>query len=173
MNEPSAKEGIHSLFDLYANDIYRYARFTLQDHAEAKDVVQEVFLRAFRQWDRFRQESSYKTWLLSITRNYMYDLLRKRKKHSTFLDTYTPPYFSDPTSTTDDLIVLEQSLAKLKDAYRQVIVLRHVEGLSVSQVAEILDWSEGKVRTTLHRALKQLRDEMGDAQAFQIREERG
>src|SRR5690349_16975295 len=102
MNEPSAKEGIHSLFDLYANDIYRYARFTLQDHAEAKDVVQEVFLRAFRQWDRFRHDSSYKTWLLSITRNYMYDVLRKRKTQSKFLDTYTPPYSSDPTTTTDD-----------------------------------------------------------------------
>lgn len=173
MKEPSAKEGIHSLFDLYANDIYRYARFTLQDHAEAKDVVQEVFLRAFRQWDRFRHESSYKTWLLSITRNYMYDVLRKRKTQSNYLDAYTPPYHSDPTTTTDDLIVLEQSLAKLKDAYRHVIVLRHVEGLSVHEVAQILDWSEGKVRTTLHRALKQLRSEMGDAHAFDIHEERG
>ncbi|MGB8955314.1 MAG: RNA polymerase sigma factor, partial [Tumebacillaceae bacterium] len=145
MNEMSAQEGIRTLFDLYANDIYRYARFTLADHEEAKDVVQEVFFRAFRQWEGFRHASSYKTWLLSIARNYMYDLLRKRKTHTKFLRAYTPPPARDPTEATDDQMVLEQGLKRLKDSYRQVIILRHLQELTTEEPADILGWTESKV----------------------------
>lgn len=158
MQESTAKEGIRLLFDQFSNDIYRFALFTLHDEAEAKDVVQEVFLRAFKQWDSFRHESSYKTWLLTITRNYMYDLLRRRKTREKYLEQQVEPEWSIPTEAAEVMIDLKQSLAQLKDSYRQVIVLRHIEDLPVSEVAAIMDWTEGKVRTTLHRALKRLRE---------------
>lgn len=65
------EEDIRSLYEQYANDIYRYARLTLGDSSVAKDVVQEVFLRAFRSWEQFRSEANPRTWLMSITRNYL------------------------------------------------------------------------------------------------------
>ncbi|MBL0388646.1 sigma-70 family RNA polymerase sigma factor [Tumebacillus sp. ITR2] len=160
MQQTTAKEGIRLLFDEFANEIYRYALFTLHDDAEAKDVVQEVFFRAFKQWESFRHESSYKTWLLSIARNYMYDVLRRRKTREKYLDQLPSPSENLPGDFQDDMIVLRESLAALKDSYRQVIVLRHIEDLPVNEVAGILGWTEGKVRTTLHRALKRLREFM-------------
>ncbi|KEO83490.1 RNA polymerase sigma factor [Tumebacillus flagellatus] len=160
MQESTSQEGIRLLFDEFSNDIYRYALFTLHDEAEAKDVVQEVFFRAFKQWENFRGESSYKTWLLSIARNYMYDLMRRRKTREKYLDHVPAPSVSTPNDFAEDMIVLRESLAQLKDSYRQVILLRHLEDLPVNEVADILGWTEGKVRTTLHRALKRLRELM-------------
>jgi RNA polymerase sigma-70 factor (ECF subfamily) len=158
MTEPSAREGIRVLFDQFADDIYRYALYTLHDSAEAKDVVQEVFFRAFKQWEAFRHESSYKTWLLSIARNYMYDLLRRRKTRDKYLERLDAPTALHPGDRAEDQILVQQGLAQLKESYRQVIVLRHIEDLPVPEVASLLGWTEGKVRTTLHRALKRLRE---------------
>ncbi|ARU62240.1 hypothetical protein CBW65_15415 [Tumebacillus avium] len=159
MSEPSKQEAIEGLFALYADEIYRYARYTLQDHAEAKDVVQEVFFRAFQRWDSFRHDSSYKTWLLTIARNYMYDLLRKKKTRLRVLTQwFTRQEDIHPLAGVEERMVLEESLALLKESYRQVIILRHVQELSVAETAEVLGWTEGKVRTTLHRALHKLRE---------------
>lgn len=173
MNESSAREGIHSLFELYANDIYRFARFTLHDEAEAKDVVQEVFFRAFQQWDSFRNESSYKTWLLTIARNYMYDLFRKRKRQLKLFDKYTPPEQDHKYKQIDDLIVLQEGIARLKAIERQAVVLRHVQGLPIAEVAVVMGWTEGKTRVKLHRALRKLRDLIDDNPSLALKEGRG
>ncbi|MCF8564574.1 sigma-70 family RNA polymerase sigma factor [Alicyclobacillus tolerans] len=72
----SSKELIRSLYDLYSNDVYRYAWATLGDSTEAHDVVQEVFLRAYRSLNSYRHDASAKTWLMTIARNYIFDVLR-------------------------------------------------------------------------------------------------
>ncbi len=144
------------MFELYANDLYRYVRLTLGGH-EAMDVVQEVFLRAFRSWDTFRHDANEKTWLFTIARNYIFDLLRKKRTETNFLQNYDPPFAKDETATVETFIVLEQALTHLKKTYRHVFVLRHVENLTVQETAQVLGWSESKVRTTDHRAIGQLR----------------
>ena len=159
--EPDKRETIRTLYDLYRHDIYRFARYTLGDEASAYDVVQEVFIRAIRSWDRFRQEANAKTWLLSIARNYMYDSIRKRKKWEQFAARYDPPPQPDFVQSVEDSLILEQALATLKDTYRQVLVLRHIEHLSVAESAGVLGWSEGKVRTTDYRAMATLRAILG------------
>lgn len=154
-------DAIAQLFRIYSNDVFRYARLTLGNHTEAKDVVQEVFFRAFRSWSTFRQDANPKTWLLSITRNYIFDLLRKKRREQKFMAEYDPPSIKDETVSTETMMILEQSLHGLKATYREVFVLRHIEGLSIQETAKLLGCSEGKIRTTDYRAIHKLRELMG------------
>jgi RNA polymerase sigma-70 factor (ECF subfamily) len=133
----------------------------LGDASIAYDVVQEVFLRALRSWDNFRHGAHEKTWLLSIARNYMHDYMRKQKKRERFMFQYEPPFISDETLAVETAMVLEQALMSLKKTYRQVFMLRHIENLSIAETAQILGWSQGKVRTTDYRAIASLRCLLG------------
>jgi RNA polymerase sigma-70 factor (ECF subfamily) len=151
------RKAIQSLFEQYSNDIFSYAKFSLGDHSEARDVVQEVFLRAFRSWDRFRGNSSAKTWLYSITRHYILDLMRKRRTEREFANRFKPREQMSEIGHAETNIVLQESLQMLKASYRDVFILRHIEEISVRDTARILGWSEGKVRTTDYRAIETIR----------------
>lgn len=83
------KEAIKLLYDKYAVEIYRYARLTIGNSVDAHDVVQEVFFRAFKSWQEFRRDASERTWLMSIARNYIFDVLRSRRNDREFLSNYT------------------------------------------------------------------------------------
>ncbi|WAH37768.1 RNA polymerase sigma factor [Alicyclobacillus dauci] len=153
----STTEAIRQLFDLYADDVYRIARFTLGCHEDAKDAVQEIFLRVVKSYDGFRREANAKTWLLRIARNYLTDIIRKRQTERNYLKDYQPPYLGDETNSAEIAIELEQALLQLKHNYRTVFVLRHVQHLTTDEIANVLGWSNARVRTTLHRAILQLR----------------
>ncbi|QSO46080.1 RNA polymerase sigma factor [Alicyclobacillus mengziensis] len=90
---------IRQLFDEYADSLYRYAKYSLPPDMDARDVVQEVFLRAFRSWHGFQGQSSAKTWLYQIARNHIYDLLRKKPStgdyepyHQCHISIWTNPF---------------------------------------------------------------------------------
>ncbi|WAH44774.1 RNA polymerase sigma factor (plasmid) [Alicyclobacillus fastidiosus] len=152
---------LRDLYELYRHDIYRFARYTLGDSSVALDVVQEVFVRAIRAWGNFRHDANTKTWLLSIARNYMYDYVRKQKKWNQFISEYDPPFIADRELPIETTLVLEQTLMALKESYRQVFILRHIEELSVEETAQVLGWSPGKVRTTDYRAVARIRNMLG------------
>jgi RNA polymerase sigma-70 factor, ECF subfamily len=143
---------VEELYKLYADDIYEFALYSLGNLHDARDVVQEVFLRCLGSIQQFRNESSIKTWLLRIARNYIYDLYRRKdleKKHR-------------GTNTLSEDIPFEltfairDSIMKLKPSQRQVIVLRFIHDLPANSVAKILGCSPANVRVTQHRALRQL-----------------
>ncbi|CAM3814727.1 RNA polymerase sigma factor [Alicyclobacillus pomorum] len=157
----TAQEAIQSLYELYSNDIYRYAKLTLGNSSDAYDVVQEVFLRAFRSWNNYRQDANAKTWLMSIARNHIVDLFRKKRTERHFLSLYEPQEVSNESTSAEAILEVEEALSKLKETYRQVIVLRHIENLSMQETAHILGWSATKVRTTTHRAMTKLREILG------------
>ncbi|QSO48440.1 RNA polymerase sigma factor [Alicyclobacillus mengziensis] len=149
------------LFEQYKHEVYRYARYALGSSSEAEDVVQEVFIKVLRNWERFRGDSSPKTWLWTIVRSCIADRGRKRKRQrvevemNDNLDGYGSYH---DTGTLE----MEDSLRRLPQAHREVIVLRILQDWSVADTAQILDWSESKVKTTLHRAVTTLRKQMED-----------
>lgn len=151
-----AEEAVEELFELYADEIFRYARLMLRDDYLAEDLVQEVFIRVLRSWDKFREESNAKTWLWTIARNCLYDVFRKRKRNSLH---FTEKALDDLQVTTpfQSLIELEESIYALNENQRQVFILRCIQDLSVSDTASVLGWTEAKVKTTLHRAINQLK----------------
>ncbi len=155
---------IDELYDLYADELYRYARFTLRDAHLAEDVVQEVFIRAIRAWNSFRGEASARTWLWHIARNYMRDVMRRkqvRSRHSV----PDPVELYDIGAPFESLVELEDQLSRLTDDQRHAFVLRCMQDLSVRDTAEILGWTESKVKSTLSRALTKLREQLAEPEA--------
>lgn len=155
---PQARtEVITALFDAHADSVYRYARYSLPPDIDARDVVQEVFLRAFRAWNDFHGDADPKTWLLRIARNYVYDLLRAKRRQREF---EAMRLIDDDAAATDlgSILELEDAVSRLSPDYQQVLNLRWIEDLSVTQTAEILGWTDAKVRLTFHRAKKKLKE---------------
>lgn len=152
MNESTMR----SMYDLYANDVYRFSKLMLGDEEEAKDVTQEVFYRAFKGWGAFREEAKVKTWIMSIARNYTFDLLRKKRTQQKLLTQYRLEHEENQKDYHEEMRLVEEAILKLKDSYRQVFLLRHVQNYSVQETAEILSWSASKVTTTDQRAIKKL-----------------
>lgn len=170
MNEqPTVREVMQSLYELYSDDIYRYARLTLGSDYDAYDVVQEVYVRACRSWSSYRGDANAKTWLLRIARNYIFDLYRRKRTERNFLASYNPPPVYDEAASIQAILEIEETLALMKHEYRQVIVLRHIESLSLQETAETLGWTEAKVRTTTHRAMTKLRKILGGDFHHEIR----
>lgn len=156
--DPAAHDTIRLMYERHANDVFRYARLSLGSDSDAYDVVQEVFLRAFRSWGAFRQEASARTWLMKIARNCIFDSFRKKRSERMRFVRSMPSEILEPATAIDTMLSLEAALAGLKHTYRQVVILRYVELMSVKDTAEILGWSTSKVSVTTHRALVRLRE---------------
>jgi len=156
MGDPiNRSEIITRLFDEHADSIYRYARYCLPPDIDARDVVQEVFLRAFRSWHEYKGDAGPKTWLFRIARNHIYDVLRKKRLQR---ERELSGDFVHGSVQMDTIIELEDALAGLQPAHQQVLNLRWIQDMSVPEAASVLGWSETKVRVTFHRAKKKLRE---------------
>jgi RNA polymerase sigma factor (sigma-70 family) len=107
----SSKEEILSLYDLYSNDIYRYAYSGLGNSSEAYDAVQEVFLRAHRKTHKFRRGSSSKTWLMAITRNYIIDVIRKQQRDRKHVSNQQLPELTDESISMDTVMEIRDALS--------------------------------------------------------------
>lgn len=163
--DSSSEREIKQLYDQFHQDIFVYIFIMLGERQQAKDIMQETFVKAFVNLENFRGEASLKTWLYRIARNLTIDYQRRKKPV-----TYIKEYFAVTKSTqkTPEEIVelgesieqLYQSLAKLKKEYRDVIILRKIKELSIKETADILSWKESRVKTNLHRGLEALRNEL-------------
>ncbi|MFJ5762480.1 RNA polymerase sigma factor [Neobacillus sp. NPDC093182] len=157
---------ISEWFYLYNKDIYHYLVYYLGS-SDVEDLVQEVFIRAIKGFDTFQQKASPKTWLFSIARHLGIDEMRKRNR----LRMKQMNWFRDEQSnkeTPENILqlnennkLLYQAIQSLKVNYRDVVILRGIKELSVSETASVLNWNENKVRTTYHRALKTLQKSIG------------
>lgn len=145
------------------------AQRLLTDRALAEDAVQEAFVAAFRSYHKFETCSSLKTWLHRITVNAALMKLRKIKRLSEqAIDEFLPEFDQydcriearwGNIASIEDIIENEQTQAqvhaaidKLPDAYRNVLLLRDIEGYATNEVAELLELSESNVKVRLHRA---------------------
>jgi RNA polymerase sigma-70 factor, ECF subfamily len=157
----------HDLIRPYERSAYVMALSILKNEADAEEVAQEAFLKAFRNLRSFRAESKFSTWLLSITLNEARNRLRHRntiKMES--LDEppgerehVSPAILIDwreiPSQTLERMEVrrmLQDAIASLPEIYREVLLLRDVEELSVIESAAALGITEASVKVRLHRA---------------------
>ncbi|MEM1269508.1 MAG: sigma-70 family RNA polymerase sigma factor [Bacteroidota bacterium] len=151
--------------------VYRFVR----DEEETAGLVQETFLQAILNIDRFRGDSKVSTWLCSIGINLARASLRKKKRYDTLededLERLTPSFGTagmrlgsfktwDPSEVTernDRVSKVRAAIDRLPDDYRTVILLRDIQGLSTAEASDMLDVSEGALRVRLHRARQALR----------------
>jgi RNA polymerase sigma-70 factor (ECF subfamily) len=140
----------------------------------AEELVQEVYIKVMNSYDRFEGNSSEKTWLYSIARHVAIDYIRKQnrgnKKMFGLVDvTDKENQLRHPDPLPDEIVDQNESikqlygaLEKCKADQRQVIILRYIQSFSIKETSEILGWSESKVKTTQHRAIKTLRHLLED-----------
>lgn len=155
----------------YNQRLFRTAWSVLRDQADAEEVVQEAYLKAFRGLDGFAGQSSLSTWLVRIVLNAAVDRGRRKERRRTdlleqdvaVLDAYRRRH-SPADATPEDALMrkqladsLKSAIAQLTDDYSSVVVLRDIEGMSVRETAEVLGVSEDVVKTRLSRARRQLR----------------
>jgi RNA polymerase sigma-70 factor (ECF subfamily) len=153
---------IDEWFHRYVDDINNYlVHFT--GNKDVEDLVQDTFIRALLGLQNFRGASHPKTWLLSIARNVAIDNMRRNRRTAT-------RHFGEIESIQSVNLQPEEifenneavssvmnEINRLKQEYREVVVLRLMIGLSIAETCETLGWSESKVKSTQHRAMKQLR----------------
>ncbi len=145
--------------------IYRVARSIAADEAEAEDIMQETYVRAFSHLDRFEGRARFSTWLTRIA---VHEALGRRRRTRTF-DEVDLEAMMDETrdpeaqaAAAELAALLERTVARLPEIYRVVFVLRAVEQLSVREVSECLDLDEGTVKTRFFRARAALRDALAE-----------
>lgn len=139
--------------------------YLVQHKQVAEDLTQEVFIRFVRTGDVHRTPVEIQAWLRKTARNIAFDYLR-RKRLFEFIP-FVPIHErvgEHPFFEMEEVRELYHALGKLNPSYREVIIWRKIEELSIKETAEILSWNEGKVKNTLKRALQALRKEMGGVQ---------
>jgi len=142
------------LFSSYSDDILNYSMSLLKDSDDAKDAVQEVFIRFINSQSSFRGDCSYKTWLLVITRNYCYKKLNGKTNQPVLIDENFPHTYEPKL---EEKITLNDALKKLKHEEFELIYLREYACHSYQEIAEILGISVDNVKVKLFRVREQLR----------------
>jgi RNA polymerase sigma-70 factor (ECF subfamily) len=163
------------LVNRHAAKIFRLARHITRNDAEAEDVLQDAFYKAYTRLDQFNADAQFYTWLVRITVNEALMRLRKRRNSKTVsldaeLETDDGSLQREAVSPDDDpeqeysrdetRKMLEDAIDSLDESYRTVFVLRDVEGLSTQETADMLKLSVSAVKSRLLRARLQLRDKL-------------
>ena len=156
----------------WLDDVYRFALSLTRDEADAEDVVQETFLRAYRSWDTFQQGSDARRWLFTICRNVF---LRSKEREKPQVDIQDAEAEASAAvyahtaarqdGTADALLTqidlqpaLRRALDDLQEPFRSAVVLVDVEDQSYESAAQILDVPIGTVRSRLFRGRRLLQD---------------
>lgn len=158
------------IYDEYHQDLYQFLFYMVQNREQTEDLVQEVYIRVLKAYERFEGKSSEKTWLFSIARNVAIDFFRKQKSwRKRLIDSFDwaeqqvkdqNPLPEDVTVQNEEIKLMYECLQSCTVDQRIVLVLRYIHSLSISETAESLGWTESKVKTTQHRAIKFLKKTM-------------
>lgn len=156
------EELIIEWYDKYSESIFRYILNIINDYQQAEDLTQDTFIKVFKYIISGKLIEYPKTFIYSTAHNITVDYIRKQAPINIVKDyvfrkkkTREPP-IENQVLSNDLYKELYKEVLSLKKSYRQVIILRKMEGFSIKESADILNWSETKVKTTLFRAMKAL-----------------
>ena len=149
------RDGFGRLYDLYAPMVHGILLARVP-RSEVDDLVQDIFLHAFKKLHTLRDWAAFGPWIAMIARNRAMDFHRRSKETVEVTDDLC----STDTSTTRAKEILEL-IRGLPEAYRETLVLRLVEGMTGPEIAERTGLTPASVRVNLHRGMKQLREKLG------------
>jgi RNA polymerase sigma-70 factor, ECF subfamily len=158
------------LYRKYHHDVFQFLFYMVKNKEQAEDLVQEVYIRVLKSYENFEGKSSEKTWLFSIARNVAIDSFRKQKgwkqriiekfDWSTAQVKDDQPIPEEIAMQNEDIQLIYKCLDECTVDQRLVIVMRYIHEFTIIETAESLGWTESKVKTTQHRALKVLKKYM-------------
>ena len=170
----TAREGSRSAFDELVRrtyvDTYTLALRLTGHEEDARDVVQEAYLRAWKGIRRFRGDAQFSTWMYRITANTAYTHVKRRNRlRTTNIDDIADPIEMHLDATPEasaeaaaGLSELAAAVDQLPESMRQIVILKDVYGLTHEVIAEELDISIAAAKVRLHRGRKRLRDILDD-----------
>lgn len=151
------------LVDRYKNLVYSVVTRMTTDADSYSDIAQEVFIKVYKNLDKYRPNYRFSTWIIRITTNHIIDLRRKHKIESTSIEDTDLP-LSTGKSAEDEYIAdefsreLNQLIDGLPEMYKIPIVLYHSHGMSYQDIAESLNISLSKVKNRIFRGRKLLKE---------------
>jgi RNA polymerase sigma-70 factor, ECF subfamily len=170
--EPGSKAELDRAFEeLYRShlrDVYSYAFYRVGNHHDAEDLTEQAFLQAYRHFERARRESNgrpLRPWLIRIAHNLASNYHRDRaRRPEAALEAVEPP--SHPHGTEqivagrEELRLVMDRLERLSDDRREALIMRFALGMSNREIARALGRTDGATKVLIHRAIKQLEEEM-------------
>ena len=168
--QSGSRESFGLLYRKYRPAVLQVSRKVMGNEADAEDAVQEIFARLLGRIGQFRYEASFASWLRVLAVNVCRDMLRKRNRHPTeslegmgLNDEARIDKGTSSISQEEELIMkellenLHEKISLLKSQHQRLIILRYIDGLSYSKIANLLGCSPAQVKSRLHQARKRLR----------------
>lgn len=148
-------------YDEYSVALYKYIFSMVQEPHTAEDILQDTFLKAYQFKLHINDKNKVKNFLFKIAHNSTMDFFRRESKIKSLLSGLSKedniyPSVEKIVEVKEESRLLLNALKRLKASHRKVILLRKVQGFTIRETAQALNWSESKVKTTLHRANKNL-----------------
>jgi RNA polymerase sigma-70 factor (ECF subfamily) len=171
---PAAKAALDRAFEdfyrAHLRDVYSYAYYKVGNHHDAEDLTEQAFLQAYRHFDRAQRESDgrpLRPWVIRITHNLASNYYRDRSRRP-----QTPLDSTEPLASRHDTVAIAEgreelrqvmaNLEHLSDDRREALIMRFALGMDNREIARALGRSDGATKVLIHRAIKQLQEEMGD-----------
>jgi RNA polymerase sigma-70 factor, ECF subfamily len=160
-------DGIHYLYVRYADDVLAYVQSIVRDHHEAEDITQNVFAKLITAIKKYEErEVPFAAWIIRVARNATLDHLRARKQIP--VEEVRTSDRGDDRLRHDRRRSLKEALAVLPEEQREVLVLRHVAGLSPAEIAERLGKTESSIHGLHHRGRATLKAALIDLEAAPV-----
>lgn len=171
------RDAFNILVQTYQRQVINLAYGMLSDTEDATDAAQEVFIKVYRNIDRFEGKSSLSTWIYRITSNVCKDFLRKRTRTIQSISIYEsseddddrPMEIKDSSPTpqehmeiTETQREVRKALDELPEEYKSVIVMYDLEGLSYDEISNVLQCPVGTIKSRLNRARKALKKNLSE-----------
>lgn len=152
------------LYEQYSEIIFRYVYSHLENRLDAEDLTEEIFIRAWRALPKYDERGlPFSAFLFRIARNSLIDYYRQKKVVQSLDDIEIQSHEAGPEEAVDVRIEnkdLRQTIAELREDYRNVLIFRFLSGLSPDETAQVMQRSVGAVRVLQHRALSALKELM-------------
>ncbi|OMF68016.1 sigma-70 family RNA polymerase sigma factor [Paenibacillus sp. FSL R5-0766] len=148
-------EAFAALMELHQSQLYRIAYAYLHNEGDALEAIQESTFRAFHKLKKLKEPSYFGTWLIRILLNYCADERKRKSRLSPVTEIIESSSWDRPADPD-----LAAAVSTLDRDCKQIIILSYFEGFSLTEVADILEIPTGTVKSRLHRALGQLRDQL-------------
>jgi RNA polymerase sigma-70 factor (ECF subfamily) len=156
------------LYRAHLRDVYSYAYYRVGNHHDAEDLTEQAFLQAYRHFERARRESNgrpLRPWLIRIAHNLASNYHRDRaRRPEANLEAVEPP--SEPHGTEqivegrEELRTVMEKIEHLSEDRREALIMRFALGMSNREIARALGRTDGATKVLIHRAIKQLEEEM-------------
>jgi RNA polymerase sigma-70 factor (ECF subfamily) len=158
------------LYRAHLRDVYSYSYYRVGNHHDAEDLTEQAFLQAYRHFERARRESNgrpLRPWLIRIAHNLASNYHRDRSRRpEAALDAVEPPSHPHGTERVvegrEELRNLMSKLDELSEDRREALIMRFALDMSNREIARALGRTEGATKVLIHRAIKQLEEEMRD-----------